>query len=57
MLIKADRYTAVLRKDQLNKNYIMELVSVSIIQENSCFEYTRYVTMGIVLVILELSHH
>ena len=35
----------------------MELVSVSIIQENSCFEHKRYVTMGIVLVILELSHH
>ena len=48
-------YTDVLRKDQRNKNYIMKLVSVSIIQENSCFEHTRYVTMGIVLVVLELQ--
>ena len=48
-------YTDVLGKDQRNKNYIMKLVSVSIIQENSCFEHTRYVTMGIVLVVLELQ--
>ena len=35
----------------------MELVSVSIIQDNLCFEHTKYVTMGIVLVFLNLSHN
>ena len=35
----------------------MKLVSVSIIQDNSCFEHTKYVTMGIVLVFLNLSHN
>ena len=50
-------YTDVLRKHQRNKYYIMKLVSVSIIQENSCFEHTKYVTMGIVLVVLNLSHN
>ena len=35
----------------------MKLVSVSIIQDNSCFEHTKYVTMGIVLVFLSLSHN
>ena len=47
-------YTDVLRKDQLNKKYIKP-VSVSIIQDNSCFEHTNYVTADIVLVVLELS--
>ena len=35
----------------------MKLDFVSIIQYNSCFEYTKYVTMGIVLAVLELSHN
>ena len=30
-------YTDVLRNDQLNKNYIITLVLVSVIQDNSCF--------------------
>ena len=30
---------------------------VSVIQDNSCFEHTKYLTMGIVLVVLELSHN
>ena len=30
-------YTDVLRKHQLNKNYIRKLVSVSVIQDNLCF--------------------
>ena len=37
----------------------MKLVSVSVsvsnTQDNSCFEHTKYVTMGIVLAVLELS--
>ena len=47
-------YTDVLRKDQPNKKYI-KLLSVSIIQDNSCFEHTKYVTLDIALVVLELS--
>ena len=47
-------YTEVLRKDQTNKKYI-KLLSVSIIQDNSCFDHTKYVTLDIVLVVLELS--
>ena len=35
----------------------MKLVSVTIFQENSCFEHTKYVTMDIVLVVLELSRN
>ena len=46
-----------MRKHQRNKDYIIKLVSVSIIQDNSCFEHTKYVTMGIVLVFLNLSHN
>ena len=30
---------------------------VSVIQDNSYFEHTKYLTMGIVLVVLELSHN
>ena len=50
-------YTDVLRKHQRNKYYIMKLVSVSIVQDNSCFEHTKYVAMGIELVFLSLSHN
>ena len=45
---KDEWFTDVLRKDQLNKTYIMKLVSVSvsIIPDNSCFEHTNYVKNG-----------
>ena len=47
-------FTDVLRKDQLNKTYIMKLVSVSVstIPDNSCFEHTNYVKTDIKLVFL-----
>ena len=48
-------YTDVLGNDQLNKNYIMKLVSASVIQDNSRFWAYENVTMDIVLVVLELS--
>ena len=35
----------------------MKLVSVLIIKDNSCFEHTKYVTIGIVLVVINLSHN
>ena len=36
-------YTDVLRNDQLNRNYIMKLVSASVIQDNSRFwAYEKY---------------
>ena len=51
---KDEWFTDVLRKDQLNKSYIMKLVSVSvlIIPDNSCFEHTNYVKTDIMLVFL-----
>ena len=53
---KDEWFTDVLRKDQLNKTYIMKLVSVSvsvsIIPDNSCFEHTNYVKTDIMLVFL-----
>ena len=51
---KGEWFTDVLRKDQLNKTYIMKLVSVSvsIIPDNSCFEHTNYVKTDIMLVFL-----
>ena len=51
---KDEWFTDVLRKDQLNKTYIMKLVSVSVstIPDNSCFEHTNYVKTDIKLVFL-----
>ena len=51
---KDEWFTDVLRKDQLNKTYIMKLVSVSvsIIPDNSGFEHTNYVKTDIMLVFL-----
>ena len=51
---KDEWFTDVLRKDQLNKAYIMKLVSVSvsIIPDNSCFEHTNYVKTDIMIVFL-----
>ena len=51
---KDEWFTDVSRKDQLNKTYIMKLVSVSvsIIPDNSCFEHTNYVKTDIMLVFL-----
>ena len=49
---KDEWFTDVLRKDQLNKTYIMKLVSVSIIPDNSCFEHTNYAKTDIMLVFL-----
>ena len=48
---KDEWFTDVLRKGQLNKTYIMKLVSVSvsIIPDNSCFEHTNYVKTDIML--------
>ena len=50
-------YTDVLRKHQLNKIILGSWFQFQLFKTICVFEHTKYVTMDIVLVVLELYHN